>query len=70
MNCLLFIDRRTLREHAKKALDLVDLPVSPATPVMRLPQDERQLVEIAKAVTRPSLSGTIRRSVGWLAGAL
>jgi ribose transport system ATP-binding protein len=52
MNGLPFIDRRTLREQAKKALDLVDLQVSPATPVMRLPQGERQLVEIAKALTR------------------
>jgi ribose transport system ATP-binding protein len=52
MNGLPFIDRRTLREQAKRALDLVDLQVSPATPVMRLPQGERQLVEIAKALTR------------------
>src|SRR6202044_3648953 len=52
MHGLPFIDRRTLREQAKKALDLVDLKVSPATPVMRLPQGERQLVEIAKALTR------------------
>src|SRR6204780_2539625 len=52
MDGLPFIDRRTLREQAKKALDLVDLKVSPATPVMRLPQGERQLVEIAKALTR------------------
>jgi ribose transport system ATP-binding protein len=47
-----FINRRTLREQAKKALELIDLHVSPATPVMRLPQGERQLVEIAKALTR------------------
>jgi ribose transport system ATP-binding protein len=52
MNGLPFINRRTLREQAKKALDLVDLQVTPATPVMRLPQGERQLVEIAKALTR------------------
>jgi ribose transport system ATP-binding protein len=52
MNSLPFIDRRTLREQAKKALELIDLHVSPATPVMRLPQGERQLVEIAKALTR------------------
>ncbi|MGB7972787.1 MAG: sugar ABC transporter ATP-binding protein [Roseiarcus sp.] len=47
-----FIDRRTLRIQASKALELVDLQVSPVTPVMRLPQGERQLVEIAKALTR------------------
>src|ERR1700735_2854228 len=52
INGLPFIDRRALREQAKKAPDLVDLQVSPATPVMRLPQGERQLVEIAKALTR------------------
>ena len=47
-----FINRRILREQAKKALELIDLHVSPATQVMRLPQGERQLVEIAKALTR------------------
>ena len=47
-----FIDRRQLRDQAQKALELVDLQVSPVTPVMRLPQGERQLVEIAKALTR------------------
>src|SRR6202167_4594892 len=52
MNALPFIDRRTLRERAKNALELVDLHVSPVTPVMRLPQGDRQLVEIAKALTR------------------
>jgi ribose transport system ATP-binding protein len=52
MNRLPFIDRRTLRDRAKNALELVDLHVSPVTPVMRLPQGERQLVEIAKALTR------------------
>ena len=52
MDRLPFIDRRTLREQAKKALELIDLHVSPVTPVMRLPQGERQLVEIAKALTR------------------
>jgi ribose transport system ATP-binding protein len=52
MNSLPFIDRGTLREQANKALELIDLHVSPATPVMRLPQGERQLVEIAKALTR------------------
>ena len=52
MDRLPFINRRALREQAKKALELIDLHVSPATPVMRLPQGERQLVEIAKALTR------------------
>jgi ribose transport system ATP-binding protein len=52
MDRLPFIDRRTLREQAKKALELIDLHVSPATPVMRLPQGERQLVEITKALSR------------------
>src|SRR5271167_3773617 len=47
-----FIDRRNLRDQARKALELVDLQVSPVTPVMRLPQGERQLIEIAKALTR------------------
>jgi ribose transport system ATP-binding protein len=47
-----FIDRRSLRDRAKKALELVDLQVSPMMPVMRLPQGERQLVEIAKALSR------------------
>ena len=47
-----FIDRRGLREGARKALELVDLKVPPTTPVMRLPQGERQLVEIAKALSR------------------
>jgi ABC-type sugar transport system ATPase subunit len=47
-----FIDRRCLRDRAKKALELLNLDVSPVTPVMRLPQGERQLVEIAKALSR------------------
>jgi ribose transport system ATP-binding protein len=47
-----FIDRRNLRERARKALELVDLKVSPSTPVSRLPPGERQLVEIAKALSR------------------
>ena len=47
-----FIDRRNLRDRAKKALELVDLDLPPVTPVMRLPQGERQLVEIAKALSR------------------
>jgi ribose transport system ATP-binding protein len=47
-----FIDRRNLREQARRALELVDLKISPRTPVLRLPPGERQLVEIAKALSR------------------
>ncbi|MDQ0469358.1 sugar ABC transporter ATP-binding protein [Labrys wisconsinensis] len=47
-----FIDRRRMRERARAALDLVDLKVAPGTPVSRLPQGERQLVEIVKALSR------------------
>lgn len=47
-----FIDRRRMREQARNALKLVDLNVSPRTLVSRLPQGERQLVEIVKAITR------------------
>src|SRR5580692_5281934 len=47
-----FIDRRRMRERAKTALALVDLDISPGTPVGRLAQGERQLVEIVKALTR------------------
>ena len=52
MGGLPLINRRMLREQARKALGLVDLQVSPVTPVRRLPQGERQLIEIAKALTR------------------
>ncbi|WP_246731797.1 sugar ABC transporter ATP-binding protein [Methylocapsa sp. S129] len=51
-SALPFIDRRKLRELARKALELVDLKVAPQTPVLRLPPGERQLVEIAKALSR------------------
>ena len=47
-----FINRRRMRERAKAALALVDLDISPGTPVSRLPQGERQLVEIVKALSR------------------
>ena len=47
-----FISRRGMRERAKAALELVGLDASPGTPVSRLAQGERQLVEIAKAVIR------------------
>ncbi|MBX3567080.1 MAG: sugar ABC transporter ATP-binding protein [Rhizobiaceae bacterium] len=46
------IDRRALRRKATEALALVGLETAPSTPVSRLPQGERQLVEIAKALTR------------------
>jgi ribose transport system ATP-binding protein len=51
-SALPFIDRRAMRERARAALELVGLDVSPGTPVSRLAQGERQLVEIAKAVSR------------------
>jgi ribose transport system ATP-binding protein len=47
-----FIDRRRMRERAKAALALVDLDISPGTPLGRLAQGERQLVEIVKALSR------------------
>jgi ribose transport system ATP-binding protein len=47
-----FIDRRGMRKRAKAALELVGLDAPPGTPVSRLAQGERQLVEIAKAVIR------------------
>jgi ribose transport system ATP-binding protein len=47
-----FIARRRMRQQARAALDLVGLTVSSGTPVSRLPQGERQLVEIAKALSR------------------
>ncbi len=47
-----FIDRRRMRHRAREALALVDLDVPPGTPVSRLPQGERQLVEIVKALSR------------------
>jgi len=46
------IDRKAMREKARSALALVDLKVAPGTPVSRLPQGERQLVEIVKALSR------------------
>jgi ABC-type sugar transport system ATPase subunit len=45
-----FINRRAMRTQAKALLDAVDLDIPPATPVSRLSQGERQLVEIAKAI--------------------
>jgi ABC-type sugar transport system ATPase subunit len=45
-----FIDRRKLRERAKALLAAIELDLPPATPLARLSQGERQLVEIAKAL--------------------
>lgn len=45
------IDRKKIRARAKQLLDLVDLQVSPGTLISRLSQGERQLVEIAKALS-------------------
>jgi len=44
------IDRKTMNVRAAGFLEKVDLRVSPNTPVDALPQGERQLVEIAKAL--------------------
>jgi ribose transport system ATP-binding protein len=45
-----FIDRRKVRARAREMLAAVDLDVPPGTPLSRLSQGERQLVEIAKAL--------------------
>ncbi len=45
-----FINRREISTKTKQLLDLVDLSHSPRTPVSKLSQGERQLVEIAKAL--------------------
>ena len=45
-----FIDRRKVRGRAKELLAAIQLDVAPGTPVARLSQGERQLVEIAKAL--------------------
>jgi ribose transport system ATP-binding protein len=45
-----FIDRRKVRERARELLTAIDLDVAPGTPLARLSQGERQLVEIAKAL--------------------
>jgi ABC-type sugar transport system ATPase subunit len=46
------IDRRSTAQAARRLLDAVELPFSPDTPVERLSQGERQLVEVAKALHR------------------
>jgi ribose transport system ATP-binding protein len=45
-----FIDRRKVRERARELLAAIELDVAPGTPLARLSQGERQLVEIAKAL--------------------
>jgi ABC-type sugar transport system ATPase subunit len=45
-----FIDRRQVRERAKSLLAAIELDLPPGTPLARLSQGERQLVEIAKAL--------------------
>ncbi len=45
-----FIDRAKVRARTQELLSAVDLDVPPNTPVSRLSQGERQLVEIAKAL--------------------
>ena len=47
-----FIDRQSAARAARRLLDAVELPLSPDTPVERLSQGERQLVEVAKALHR------------------
>ncbi|GAA5157069.1 sugar ABC transporter ATP-binding protein [Amycolatopsis dongchuanensis] len=44
------VDRRALREQARRKLARVDLDLDPATPVAALPAATRQLVEIAKVL--------------------
>jgi ribose transport system ATP-binding protein len=46
-----FIDRRGARERTRQLLSEVNLSASPDTPVERLSAGERQLVEIAKALS-------------------
>ena len=50
--CLPVIDRRSAAQAARGLLDAVELPLAPDTPVERLSQGERQLVEVAKALHR------------------
>jgi ribose transport system ATP-binding protein len=47
-----FLDRRTMEKKSREALALTGLSVSPHTIVDRLSAGERQLVEIAKALSR------------------
>ncbi|MFC3071997.1 sugar ABC transporter ATP-binding protein [Shinella pollutisoli] len=47
-----FINRARIRRQTEELLSQVDLPHRPSTPVSKLSQGERQLVEIAKALSR------------------
>lgn len=48
------IDRRAVRQRAKELMDLVGLKhISPQTPLARLSLAEKQLVELAKALSMP-----------------
>lgn len=44
-----FIDRRRMRERTRDILKLIDVDLSPDTPIEKLSPGERQLVEIARA---------------------
>jgi ribose transport system ATP-binding protein len=46
-----FIDRKTIRERTRQLLAEMNLPYAPETPVERLSAGERQLVEIARALS-------------------
>jgi ABC-type sugar transport system ATPase subunit len=46
-----FVDRRRIHERSRDVLDRVGLKASPDTPVDRLSAGERQLVEIARALS-------------------
>jgi ribose transport system ATP-binding protein len=48
---LSFVDRRAMRERTKALLDVLDLRVAPETLIESLSPGERQLVEIAKALS-------------------
>jgi L-arabinose transport system ATP-binding protein len=47
-----FLDRRALATAARAQLEQIGEPIDPQTPVGRLPLAQRQMVEIAKALTR------------------
>jgi ribose transport system ATP-binding protein len=49
---LQLLDYRAARDRSRQLLQTVKLPLDPDTPVERLSQGERQLVEIAKALDR------------------
>ena len=57
-----FIDRRKVRERAQQLLKAIDLDLAPTTPVGRLSQGERQLVEIAKALGAEARHRHLRRA--------